>query len=124
MNGDTTFTVTAFDLAVSNDQVKNIALLAEGRLVDIVPDVPTIVEQGYNFPFLVMRRGIVAPPDTPDKAVSALIEAFKFATSQSSFKEYTNTNGINVDIRYGEAYQKLDEEYFATVQKYIKYLKK
>ena len=51
MNGDTTFTVTAFDLAVSNDQIKNIALLAEDRL-NIVPDVQTIVEQGYTFPFL------------------------------------------------------------------------
>ena len=71
-----------------------------------------------------MRRGVVAPPDTPDEAVNALIEAFKFATSQSSFKEYTDSNGINVDLRFGEDYQKLDEEYFATVQKYIDYLKK
>jgi tripartite-type tricarboxylate transporter receptor subunit TctC len=121
MNGDTTFTVTAYDTAVNNDQVKNIALLSDERL-DIIPDVPTIVEQGYKFPFLVMRRGVVAPSETPDEVVATLVDAFKFATDQPSFKEYTETNGINVDLRFGEDYQKLDDEYFETIMKYISYL--
>ncbi len=121
MNGDVTFTVTAYDTAVNNDKVKNIALLATDRL-DIIPDVPTIVEQGYTFPFLVMRRGVVAPPETPADVVQKLIEAFKSATAQDSFKDYAKTNGVNLDLRFGEDYQALDDEYFETVMKYISYL--
>ncbi len=121
MNGDTTFTVTAYDTAVNNDQVKNIALLSDERL-DIIPDVPTIVEQGYSFPFLVMRRGVIAPPDTPAYAVEKLIDAFKNAVEQPSFTEYTTANGINVDLRFGDEYKKLDEQYFDTIMKYVSYL--
>ena len=121
MNGDTTFTVTSYDKAVNNDQVKIIFLLSENRL-DLIPDVPTITEQGYSFPFLVMRRGIVAPVDTPDEVVQALIDAFKFALDQPSFKEYAEKNALSIDLRFGEDYKKLDDEYFDTVMKYINYL--
>lgn len=121
MNGDVTFTVTAYDTAINNDQVKIIFVLSDKRL-SILPDVPTIVEQGYEFPFLTMRRGVVAPAETPDEVANILIDAFKAALEKPSFQEYALRSGISLDIRFGDDYKVLDEEYFDTVMGFVDFL--
>lgn len=121
MNGDTTFTVTSYDTAINNDHVKVVFVLSDTRL-DVLPDVPTIVEQGYSFPFLTMRRGVVAPAETPDDVVETLIDAFRVALSKPSFHDYAQRNGVSLDIRFGEEYRKLDEEYYNTVLQFVDYL--
>lgn len=121
MNKDVTFTVTSYDVAINNDQVKIVCLLSDKRL-DLIPDVSTVVEQGYTFPFMTMRRGVVAPANTPDYVVDKLIAAFKVALNDPSFLEYVKTSGTNLDIRYGEDYLKLDQEAYDSIMQYTEYL--
>ncbi len=121
MNGDVTFTVTSYDVAMNNDQVKVVCLLADGR-TELLPDVPSITEAGYSFPFMTMRRGVVAPAGTPDAVVERLIAAFKAALSDPSFAEFVKRSGTTLDVIYGEDYAKLDAEYYESILKFKEYL--
>lgn len=122
MNKDVTMSIVAYDYAINNqDELSILAILADERL-DFLPDVPTMKELGYDFPTLSMRRGIVAPPDTPDEVVERLIEAFAAAVENPEFVEYTKNSGINMEVFLGEDYQAIDEEYYETVMKYVDYL--
>ena len=121
MNGDVTFTVTNYDVALNNPEVKAICLLAEER-VEFMPDVPTIVEEGYTFPFLTMRRGILAPPETPIEIVQKLQDAFYEAFSDPSFAEYGQRNGVIVDIIVGDDYQAMDAQVYDEMMQFSEYL--
>lgn len=121
MNGDTTFTVTAYDVAMNNDQVKVVCILGDKR-VGFLPDVATVVEQGFTFPFLTMKRGIIAPPETSDDVAAKLIEAFKVALNDPAFLEYAKTSGVSLDIAYGDNYKKIDDQYYTELMKFTKYL--
>ena len=122
MNKDVTMSIVAYDYAINNqDELSILAILADERL-EALPDVPTMLELGYDFPTLSMRRGIVAPPDTPDEVVERLVDAFAAAVEAPEFVEYTKNSGINMDIHLGQDYQSIDEEYYETVMKYVDYL--
>lgn len=121
MNGDVTFSIADYSTAVNNDQIKIVCLLADER-ISFIPNAQTIVEQGYKFPFLTMRRGVVAPANTPDYVCDKLISAFKNALNEASFLEYAKNNGFQLDIRYGEDYKKLDKEYYEAVLSFKDYL--
>lgn len=121
MNGDVTFSVAAYDSAVNNDEVKVLCVLADER-IGFLPDVPTIVEEGYSFPFMAMRRGIVAPKDTPDEIVLKLIDGFKKALSDPGFLEFAESSGVSIDLLFGDDYKKADEEYYDTAMQFIEFL--
>ena len=69
-----------------------------------------------------MRRGIVAPPNTPDDVVERLIDAFAKAVENPDFVEYTKNSGINMEVHLGQDYQDIDEAYYDTVMEYVDYL--
>lgn len=122
MNGDVTISVLAYDTAMNSiDEVDILAILADERL-EVLPDVPTMKELGYDFPYLTMRRGIIAPPDTPQEVVDRLIEAFRIAVETPEFQEYAANSGISQDVVLGDEYQAIDEEYYETCMQYIEYL--
>lgn len=121
MNGDVTFTVTSYDVAFNNDQVKVVCLLSDQR-IDLMPEVPAITESGYNFAFMTMRRGIIAPADTPEAVVNRLIDAFKVVLADPSFAKFVETTGTSLDIRYGEDYKALDVEYFESCSEFKSFL--
>ena len=121
MNGDVTFTVTSYDVAFNNDQVRVLCLLSDQR-IDLMPEVPTIVESGYEFAFMTMRRGIIAPAETPDAVVDRLIEAFKVVLADPSFAKFVETTGTSLDIRYGDDYKALDEEYYESCLQFVEFL--
>ena len=121
MNGDVTFTVTSFDVVMNNNQVRALCILADER-VAAIPDVPTIVEEGYTFPFLTMRRGLLAPAETPDEIVQKLVDAFEVALNDPSFTDYAAANGINLDLIFGEEYQALDAQIYDEIMQFVDYL--
>lgn len=122
MNGDTTMVVVAIDVLLNNpDDIEVLAVLSDQRF-EFAPDVPCMTELGYEFPFLTMRRGIVAPPETPKEVVDTLIDAFKVAIETPEFQEYAKNTNVMLDVVYGDEYQKIDEEYYNTVMKYVDYL--
>lgn len=121
MSGDTTFTVTSYDAAANNPEVKVICLLSDQR-ISFMPDVPAITESGYSFAFMTMVRGILAPKDTPDYIVEKLIAAFKVAFESEQFKQYAEAAQLNLAFLYGEDYRKLDEQYYEDIMKFKDYL--
>ena len=121
MNGDVTFSIADYSTAVNNDQIRIVCLLSDKR-ISFVPDAETIVEQGYSIPFMTMRRGVVAPPNTPDDVCEKLVEAFKNALNNPKFIEYANTNGFQLDILYGDDYKAKDVEYYETALQFKDYL--
>ena len=56
-------------------QVIPLGIGSEKRVATF-PNIPTFIEQGYNFSYQ-MARGVVAPAGIPDDAKKALAEAFK-----------------------------------------------
>ena len=122
MNGDVTFTVAGCEAAVNNDKVKVICVLSDTRN-KFLPNIPTIKEQGFTFPFMTMRRGVIAPKDTSAAICEKLIAAFKVALNDPKFQEYAQNNGVQLDPLFGTDYQKADEEYYDTIMKFIDYLK-
>jgi putative tricarboxylic transport membrane protein len=74
-------------------KVRPIAALTENRL-SVLPDVPTIKEQGINIPIIANARGFIAPPGVP-RDVRAYWEAF-FArlTKTASWKKYLEENRV------------------------------
>ncbi|MEM5780973.1 MAG: tripartite tricarboxylate transporter substrate binding protein [Lawsonibacter sp.] len=122
MNGDVTMSVAAYDSAINNqDELTILAVLSDER-IEQLPDVPCMKELGYEFPFLTMRRGIIAPPNTPQEVVDRLIDAFSTAVENPEFQNYVKTSGINLDVVVGDDYQAIDQDYYATILKYIDYL--
>ena len=121
MNGDVTFSIADYSTAVNNDQIRIVCLLSDKR-ISFVPNAETIVEQGYSVPFMTMRRGVVAPANTPDEVCEKLIEAFKTSLNNPKFIEYANNNGFQLDILYGEDYKAKDIEYYETVQQFKDFL--
>lgn len=122
MNGDVTMSVVAYDAAINNqDELTILAVLSDERL-DQLPDVPCMKELGYEFPFLTMRRGIVAPPNTPQDVLDRLIDAFSKAVENPEFQEYAKSSGVNLDVVVGDEYQVIDQDYYDTVMQYVDYL--
>jgi len=122
MNGDVTMSVVAIDALLTNsEEIEILAVLSDERMPS-APDVPCMKELGYEFPFLTMRRGVVAPPNTPQEVVDRLVEAFAAAVENPEFKEYVANSGTTLDIKLGAEYQAIAEEYYDTVMEYVEYL--
>ncbi|MGN0907770.1 MAG: tripartite tricarboxylate transporter substrate-binding protein [Bullifex sp.] len=121
MNGDVTFSIADYSTVINNDQIRIVCLLSDQR-ISFVPDAETIVEQGYTIPFMTMRRGIVAPPDTPDEICMKLQDAFREALSDPKFLEYAENNGFQLDLLFGEDYREKDLEYYETALSFKDYL--
>ena len=122
MSGDVTFSVLPYDSAIDNQEEVTILAIFNDERIDFLPEVPTMKELGYDFPCLTMRRGIVAPPGTPDEITERLIDAFDKAVKNPSFLEWSVNSGISIDVVLGENYQKNDEECYDTVMEFKDYL--
>lgn len=122
MNGDVTFSILPYDTAIDNqEEVTILAVLADERL-EVLSQVPTMKELGYDFPAMTTRRGILAPAGTPDEVVERLIEAFDAAVKSEGFQQWVATSGVSMDVVLGEDYQKIDQQYYDTVMSYKEYL--
>lgn len=124
MNGDTTHSVLGYDTAINNrEEVTILAIMSDKRL-DVLPDVPTMKELGYDFPELTMRRGIVAPKGTPKETVDALVAAFDRAVKNPEFQKYVGQSGMSMDVLLGEEYGKVDQEYYDVCMEFVDLLGK
>ena len=103
------------ELAKAN-KVRVLAILTEKRS-PLVPDIPTLKEQGVNASGLGMNRGIWAPAGIPEDARKVLEEAFfKFAKSED-YKKYHKDNMVTEGWMdggtFGSWLEKRNEEYKA-----------
>lgn len=94
---------------VEAGELKVLAIMANERL-DILPDVPTFQEAGYDIGEIGVWRGVAVPKDTPDNVVSVMSEAFEKAAEGDDFKDFMENNGLGIVSRDSEGFGQLMEE--------------
>ena len=95
---------------ITAGRLRAIAALTEARLT-ILPQVPTIKEQGINVPIIANARGILAPPGVSKQAVLYWEDLFARLVKTASWKRYLEENQVeNVFARSAELAPFLDEQ--------------
>jgi putative tricarboxylic transport membrane protein len=95
---------------IASGRVRPIAALTEKRLT-VLPQVPTIKEQGINVPIIANARGILAPPGLAKEAITYWEDFFARLTKTTSWKKYLEENQVeNVFIKSAELGPFLDEQ--------------
>lgn len=69
----------------------------------LLPDVPTLEEQGINA-YLGVHRGVCAPKGTPDEIVKKLSEVFEKVAKDAEFIAKIKELGSTVDYKNSDAY--------------------
>jgi putative tricarboxylic transport membrane protein len=80
-------------------EITPIAVLSEER-VDVLPDVPTAKEKGYDV-LAATVRGMVAAPGVPAERVQKLREVLLEAMQTEAYREFLATNGMSPDAAAG-----------------------
>ena len=95
---------------IAAGRVRPIAALTETRLT-ILPQVPTIKEQGINVPIIANARGILGPPGVTNDVVAYWEDVFARLIKTPSWKKYLEENQVeNVFVRGSELGLFLDEQ--------------
>jgi putative tricarboxylic transport membrane protein len=74
-------------------KVRPIAALTEKRL-SVLPDVPTIKEQGINIPIIANARGFLAPPGIAKNVAGYWEDLFARLAKTASWKKYLEENQV------------------------------
>ena len=80
-----------------------LAVGAEER-IDMVPDVPTYIECGFDQTQVAMR-GMAAPAGTPDEIIQILADAMEQAVNDPEFLEDAARQNLPLDFMGPEEYQ-------------------
>lgn len=78
---------------IAAGRIKPVAAFTERRL-RVMPDVPTIHEQGIHAPIIANVRGILGPPDMPAAALRYWEDFFQRMASTPSWKKYVEENQV------------------------------
>jgi tripartite-type tricarboxylate transporter receptor subunit TctC len=78
-----------------------LAIAAEERM-EVLPDVPTFKEQGYDI-VEGAYRGVAAPPGTPDEIVKILANAFEKVMKDPEVKKKMDQNAFKTEFLGPEA---------------------
>lgn len=97
-----------------------LAVMSRQRL-DIMKDVPTMIELGYNVTY-DQGRGIVAAAGIPEEHRKYLVELMRKITQTKEWAEYARKNAMTVTFQGSEAYGKFLQEEDAKLRKVAKVL--
>ena len=78
---------------IAAGRLRPIAALTEKRL-SVLPNVPTIKEQGINMPIIANARGFLAPPGVAKDVVGFWEEFFARLVNTPSWKKYVEENQV------------------------------
>ena len=78
---------------ILSGRLRPIAALTEKRLT-VLPDVPTIKEQGISMPIIANARGFLAPPGISGEVVAFWEEFFAGLVRTPSWKQYVEENQV------------------------------
>ena len=98
-------TVGEAEPLIANGDIKVLGITSVERS-DIIPDVPTFKEQGYDATYQVFR-GFSAPTGTPQKIVDQLEVIFTDIITSDDFKQKMKEAGYNVDFKGQEDFKAL-----------------
>lgn len=91
---------------VKGGKLKILGIMADERL-DVLPDVTTFNEAGYDFGEIGVWRGVAVPKDTPDEVTAILTDAFMKAAEEPDFKEFMENNGLGLVISDSKDFEQL-----------------
>lgn len=95
---------------IASGKARPIAAITERRL-KVLPDVPTIREQGIAIPIIANVRGILGPPAMPKAAAQYWEDFFDRLAKTESWKKYVADNQVeDVFLRGSEMTPFLDEQ--------------
>jgi putative tricarboxylic transport membrane protein len=91
-------------------RLRPIAAFTEKRLA-VLPDVPTIKEQGINMPIIANARGVLAPPGVAKEVVAYWENFFSALVKTPSWKRYLEENQVeDVFLKGGDLAPFFDEQ--------------
>jgi putative tricarboxylic transport membrane protein len=91
-------------------KLRPIAALTEKRLT-VLPNIPTIKEQGINVPIIANARGVLAPPGVAANVVAYWENFFARLIKTPSWKKYVEENQVeDVFLKGAEVSGFLDEQ--------------
>ncbi len=96
-------------------ELKGFAIAAEER-AEQLPDLPTLKEKGVDLVF-ALRRGVVAPPGTPDEAIQMWTGIFEQAANDPKLLEQMQAKGTGIDYVGPEGYAEWANETFEAYKK-------
>jgi len=91
---------------VLGGKLKILGIMSKERL-DVLPDVPTFMEIGYDFGEIGVWRGVAVPKETPDDVTAVLTEAFMKAAEEPDFIEFMENNGLGLVVNNSEDFKQL-----------------
>jgi putative tricarboxylic transport membrane protein len=95
---------------IAAGKVRPIAALTEKRLT-VLPNVPTIKEQGINVPIIANARGVLAPPRIGSDVIGYWENFFARLIKTPSWKKYVEENQVeDVFLKSPEVSAFLDEQ--------------
>jgi putative tricarboxylic transport membrane protein len=95
---------------IASGKLRPIAAITERRL-SVLPDVPTIREQGIAIPIIANVRGILGPPDMPAAAAQYWEDFFARLAKTASWRKYVEENQVeDVFLRGAEMTPFLNEQ--------------
>lgn len=71
----------------------------------IYPDAPTVEEEGFSSELVPQVRGVMAPPDIPEEALTYYQDLFTKLVKTDSWKEYAEKNGLVTQLMVGEEWE-------------------
>jgi putative tricarboxylic transport membrane protein len=71
----------------------------------IYPDAPTVEDEGFDLELVPQVRGVMAPPEIPEDAMSYYQDLFSQLVETESWKDYAEKNGLVTDLRTGEEWE-------------------
>jgi tripartite-type tricarboxylate transporter receptor subunit TctC len=83
------------------EKFRFLAMASEQRM-EVIPDVPTFRELGYDV-VEGAYRGVAAPPGTPDNIIKYLAEAFDKTMKDPEVKKKMDQNGFKTEFLGPEA---------------------
>jgi putative tricarboxylic transport membrane protein len=78
---------------IASGRLRAVAAMTERRL-QMLPQVPTIREQGIDIPIIANVRGILGPPGMPKEAVQYWQELFARLAQTASWRKYLEENQV------------------------------
>lgn len=106
---------------VEAGKMKTLAIMADERLKSVMPDVPTLKEEGIDYTAGTWR-GLTVPGGTPQERVEILHDAFKKVYESDEFKEFMKNQGFGVRYRGPEEFGNYMKEQYNSIGKVIEKL--
>jgi tripartite-type tricarboxylate transporter receptor subunit TctC len=97
LGGHVTALMSYSTMAVQQkEQFRALAIASEKRM-EILPDLPTFREQGYDV-VEGAYRGVAAPPGTPDEIVKVLADAFEKVMKDPEVRKKMDANAFKTEF--------------------------